>query len=204
MALILGGTLVVTLVSAGSIALLARSVRVAAQALLLGWLTAACTALPAIRPGESALNTAERLPRSPWPLPQICNPPSPQIAARFEERTGQPVTLVFGSTGQLAQQIENGAPFDLFAAANIAYVEQLRDKGLVFADSVALYAEGRIVLAVNRQAGVAGYRGWLISSTLRSSVSPSPTRTTRPTAGGKRGAGERRPVGCGRAQARLR
>ena len=65
------------------------------------------------------------------------------------------MTLVFGSTGQLAQQIENGAPFDLFAAANIAYVEQLRDKGLVLADSVALYAEGRIVLAVNRQAGVA-------------------------------------------------
>ena len=65
------------------------------------------------------------------------------------------MTLVFGSTGQLAQQIENGAPFDLFAAANIAYVEQLRDKGLILADTVALYAEGRIVLAVNRQAGVA-------------------------------------------------
>lgn len=78
-----------------------------------------------------------------------------EIAALFEAETGHPVTLVFGSTGQLAQQIENGAPFDLFAAANIAFVENLRTKGLVFDDSVALYAEGRIVLAVNRGAGVA-------------------------------------------------
>jgi molybdate transport system substrate-binding protein len=77
-----------------------------------------------------------------------------EIAALSEKRTGQPVTLVFGSTGQLAQQIENGAPFDLFAAANIAFVEDLRAKGLVFDDSVALYGEGRIVLAVNRGAGV--------------------------------------------------
>ena len=77
-----------------------------------------------------------------------------EIAELFEARTGQPVTLVFGSTGQLAQQIENGAPFDLFAAANVAFIESLRDKGLVLPDTVALYAEGRIVLAVNRQAGV--------------------------------------------------
>lgn len=81
-----------------------------------------------------------------------------EIAALYQARTGQPVTLVFGSTGQLAQQIESGAPFDLFAAANIAFVEGLRDKGLVFDDSIALYAEGRIVLAVNRDAGVAATR----------------------------------------------
>ncbi len=77
-----------------------------------------------------------------------------EIAALFEQSTGHPVTLVFGSTGQLAQQIENGAPFDLFAAANISFVEALRDQELVIPDSVALYAEGRIVLASNRQAGV--------------------------------------------------
>ncbi|MCL4828057.1 MAG: molybdate ABC transporter substrate-binding protein [Caldilinea sp.] len=73
-----------------------------------------------------------------------------EIAALYEAHTGQPVTLVFGSTGQLAQQIENGAPFDLFAAANIAFIEQLRDKGLLLPETIALYAEGRIVLAVNR------------------------------------------------------
>lgn len=76
------------------------------------------------------------------------------IATLFEEQTGHKVTLVFGSTGQLSQQIENGAPYDLFAAANIDYVHQLADKKLVLEDSVALYARGRIVLAANRRSGV--------------------------------------------------
>jgi molybdate transport system substrate-binding protein len=77
-----------------------------------------------------------------------------EIAEIFEQETGQSATLVFGSTGQLAQQIENGAPFDLYAAANIAFVEQLNAQGLVLEDSIALYARGRIVLAVNRESGV--------------------------------------------------
>jgi molybdate transport system substrate-binding protein len=78
----------------------------------------------------------------------------PEIAALFEEETGVKVNLVFGSSGQLTQQIENGAPYDLFAAANVAYIEQLAAQNLVLPDSVALYAQGHIVLAVNRLAVV--------------------------------------------------
>jgi molybdate transport system substrate-binding protein len=77
-----------------------------------------------------------------------------EITQAYEQQTGHRVTLTFGSTGQLAQQIENGAPFDLLAAANIQYVKDLADKQLVLPDSIALYAQGRIVLAVNRQSGV--------------------------------------------------
>ncbi len=77
------------------------------------------------------------------------------IARLFEGQTGHKVTLVFGSTGQLAQQIENGAPYDLFAAANIKFVEDLAQKGLIVPQSVALYARGRIVLVVNKQSGIA-------------------------------------------------
>jgi len=76
------------------------------------------------------------------------------LAELFEQQTGQKVTLIFGSTGQLSQQIENGAPYDLFAAANIDYIHQLAEKKLVLEDSVALYARGRIVLAANRQTGI--------------------------------------------------
>lgn len=77
-----------------------------------------------------------------------------EIGPRFEEETGVPVTFVFGSTGMLTQQIENGAPFDVLAAANVAYVEQLADRGLVLDDTIQLYAQGRIVLAVNRESGL--------------------------------------------------
>jgi molybdate transport system substrate-binding protein len=77
-----------------------------------------------------------------------------EIGTSFEQKTGNKVIFSFGSTGQLAQQIENGAPFDLFAAANISFVDDLAKKDLVLPDTVALYARGRIVLAVNRDSGV--------------------------------------------------
>lgn len=77
-----------------------------------------------------------------------------EIGALYEQQSGIKVTFSFGSTGQLAQQIENGAPFDLFAAADRSYVDDLAAKNLIRPESVALYARGRIVLAVNRQAGV--------------------------------------------------
>jgi molybdate transport system substrate-binding protein len=76
------------------------------------------------------------------------------IAKLYEEQTGRKVTLVFGSTGQLVQQIENGAPFDLVAAANTSYIDRLVDQNLAIRESAALYARGRIVLAVNKKSGI--------------------------------------------------
>jgi molybdate transport system substrate-binding protein len=69
-----------------------------------------------------------------------------EIGKRFEQETGVKVTFLFGSTGTLAQQIENGAPVDLFAAANISFVESLERKGLIVPDTKALYGRGRIVV----------------------------------------------------------
>ncbi|MEJ5224158.1 MAG: molybdate ABC transporter substrate-binding protein [Anaerolineales bacterium] len=77
-----------------------------------------------------------------------------EMGTLYEQETGNRVVFSFGSTGQLAQQIENGAPFDLFAAANISFVDDLAQKNLVLPDTVALYARGRIVLAVNRESGI--------------------------------------------------
>ena len=73
-----------------------------------------------------------------------------EIAPLFEQQHQAKVTLTFGSTGQLAQQIQHGAPVDVFFAANVAFVEDLRAKGVVVADSVEPYAQGRIVLATHR------------------------------------------------------
>lgn len=73
-----------------------------------------------------------------------------EIAPLFEQQHQAKVTLTFGSTGQLTQQIQHGAPVDVFFAANVAFVEDLRAKGMVLADSVEPYAQGRIVLATHR------------------------------------------------------
>lgn len=73
-----------------------------------------------------------------------------EIAPLYEQQYQAKVTLTFGSTGQLAQQIQHGAPVDAFFAANVAFVEDLRAKGVIVADSIEPYAQGRIVLATHR------------------------------------------------------
>ena len=70
-----------------------------------------------------------------------------EIGQNFEKATGNKVDFSFGSTGLLVQQIENGAPFDVLAAANVKFVDDLNAKGKIIADTKQLYARGRIGLA---------------------------------------------------------
>jgi len=68
-----------------------------------------------------------------------------EIASAFERDSGLEVRLVFGSSGNFARQIEQGAPFQLFLSADEALVFGLADKALT-KDRGDLYAIGRIVL----------------------------------------------------------
>jgi len=70
-----------------------------------------------------------------------------EIGEIFEEETGHSVTFSFGSTGNLTTQIENGAPFDVFAAANVAFVDRLIEGDFLDPETKRLYGIGRIVLA---------------------------------------------------------
>ena len=73
----------------------------------------------------------------------------PILAARFALDTGIKVEPVFGSSGQLAQQIKAGAPFDVFLSANRTYVDDLAKSGEIRPDSVATYTRGSLVMVVN-------------------------------------------------------
>jgi molybdate transport system substrate-binding protein len=68
-----------------------------------------------------------------------------EIAQAFQKDTGRRLKLSFGSSGNFAQQIEQGAPFELFLAADEQYIFRLADAGIA-ADRGTLYAVGRIVL----------------------------------------------------------
>ncbi len=76
------------------------------------------------------------------------------IAAVFEKETGIKIILSFGSSGMLAKQISEGAPFDLFFAADRKYIEDLSRNGHVISSSVERYARGVIVLALNKSPGI--------------------------------------------------
>lgn len=69
-----------------------------------------------------------------------------EIAASFRKaHPGDAVEVVYGSSGNFHAQIQQGAPFDLFFSADIAYPRELAQRGLA-ASEVKPYAIGRIVL----------------------------------------------------------
>lgn len=68
------------------------------------------------------------------------------IAGDFERDTGHRVLLSSGSTGQLYAQIRNGAPFDLFLAADSRRPRLLEEEGAAVPGSRFTYAVGRLVL----------------------------------------------------------
>jgi molybdate transport system substrate-binding protein len=70
-----------------------------------------------------------------------------EVGEAFYAETGCNVQLSLGSSGLLAQQIENGAPFDIYAAADEAFISRLRSKNMLLEDTVEPYALGNLVLA---------------------------------------------------------
>ena len=77
-----------------------------------------------------------------------------EIAANFQKATGCTVRLSMGSSGNFLSQIENGAPFDVFFSADIAYPKKLEAEGLAAPGSTYLYAIGKIVLWTRKDSRV--------------------------------------------------
>ncbi|ATW24917.1 molybdate ABC transporter substrate-binding protein [Candidatus Formimonas warabiya] len=75
-----------------------------------------------------------------------------EMGKAFTAKTGIDVTFVFGSTGELTQQVKNGAPVDLFAAADTKSITGLAGEDLIDKDSVKNYAQGSIVLVPSKSA----------------------------------------------------
>jgi molybdate transport system substrate-binding protein len=75
------------------------------------------------------------------------------IARDFASRTGHKVTLIYGSTGKQYAQIQHGAPFDAFFAADSQRPKQLEEDGVAVEGTRFTYAVGKLVL----WSPVAGY-----------------------------------------------
>lgn len=70
------------------------------------------------------------------------------VADNYEKKTGIKIKLSFGASGALTQQIQNGAPFDVFFSADMDYPRQLISAGDANAASLYQYAVGKLVLWV--------------------------------------------------------
>jgi molybdate transport system substrate-binding protein len=91
----------------------------------------------------------------------------PDVAARFQKETGKTVKLIYGSSGNFFQQIQNGAPFDMFFSANLDYAKKLEAAGLTEPGSFYQYARGKIVIWVRNDSKLD------LTSGLRSLLDPS-------------------------------
>jgi molybdate transport system substrate-binding protein len=108
-------------------------------ALLAAFLTLVC--VTACKDQSQSTNRANELTVA---AASDLTPAFEELGREFEASHKTKVVFVFGSTGLLTKQIENGAPMDLFAAANVSYIDQLEQKGLIISGTKAIYARGRI------------------------------------------------------------
>jgi molybdate transport system substrate-binding protein len=70
------------------------------------------------------------------------------VADSYEKKTGVTLKLSFGASGALTQQIQNGAPFDVFFSADMDYPRQLVAAGVADSASLYEYAIGKLVMWV--------------------------------------------------------
>ncbi len=77
-----------------------------------------------------------------------------EIGVLFAKATGHEAILIFGATGQLYTQITQGAPFDIFLAADKARPKRAVENGYAIGGSRFTYATGRLVLFSRDESGV--------------------------------------------------
>lgn len=102
--------------------------------------------------GTLALSGTSLLPLQAQTLPTVAAASDlkfaiEEVAARFENETGQKLRLIFGSSGNFKTQILQGAPFHLFMSADEGFVYELADAGKT-GDRGRAYAVGRIGIMV--------------------------------------------------------
>lgn len=81
-------------------------------------------------------------------------PVLPPLLRAFEEQTGIHAEASFQSSATLATQIINGAPFDLFLAADLSFPQRVIDAGRAEEARPLPYAKGTLVLWTRRDSGV--------------------------------------------------
>jgi len=95
------------------------------------------------------------------------------VAARFQKETGKTVKLIYGSSGNFFQQIQNGAPFDMFFSANLDFPKKLEAAGLTEPGTYYQYARGRIVIWAPKESKIdltSGLKALLDSSVKKIAI----------------------------------
>lgn len=111
--------------------------------------TAAATA-----PARNSAGAAQSRNAGPLRIAVAANFRAPlhELASTFEQIHGTAASLTFGSSGLLAAQIRQGAPFDAFFSADTMRPAALIGDGLAAAP-LTVYARGRVAVRTTRRRG---------------------------------------------------
>jgi molybdate transport system substrate-binding protein len=120
-----------------------RRLIVAALSLLLA-LPAASAQLPAPEAGKTLRIAAAA----------DLQPLLPSLLSQFEQQTGIHAEASFQSSATLATQIIDGAPFDLFLAADLSFPQRVIDAGRAEESMPVPYARGTLVLWTRNDSGL--------------------------------------------------
>jgi molybdate transport system substrate-binding protein len=120
------------------------------KTLLRGLLFAGCVLISSAGPAQEKTAPAPEKEKTELTIAAAADLSSAlkEIADKYEKKTGVTVKLSFGASGALTQQIQNGAPFDVFFSADMDYPRQLITAGVADSGSLFQYAIGKLVLWV--------------------------------------------------------
>lgn len=96
-----------------------------------------------------------------------------ELKSSFEKESQDEIKIVTGSSGKLTSQIENGAPFDVFLAADTKYPETLYKEKLTV-DSPEVYAYGLLVLWTTKSMDLSKGAAILKDAVIKKVALPDP------------------------------
>ncbi|MDB5132616.1 MAG: Molybdate transport system substrate-binding protein [Mucilaginibacter sp.] len=92
----------------------------------------------------------------------------------FKQKTGIEIEPIVGSSGNLATQIRNGAPYDVFLSADMSFPEMLFKEGFSVKAPVA-YALGSLIICSSQDIGFENWERVLMTARIKKIVIANPT-----------------------------
>ncbi len=96
------------------------------------------------------------------------------LKADFEQRSGIAIETIVGSSGRLAAQIMNGAPYDIFLSADLDYPSRIAEGGYALS-RIKTYAYGKLIVASSTLKDVSNWQRLLEGSRIRKLAIAKPT-----------------------------
>ena len=93
------------------------------------------------------------------------------LDADFAQKTGIVVEPIIGSSGNLANQIKNGAPFDIFLSADMGFPQDLHTSGFAI-DKAIVYASGSLIACSSQNINLKNWQTLILTNNIAKVANP--------------------------------